>query len=44
MAALNKAYYTELRGSTGMRGLWEWLNRNDKRQRESQENRGKDGT
>eukprot|EP01049_Picozoa_sp_SAG25_P001861 SAG25_NODE_89_length_16305_cov_24.431630_1_plen_263_part_10 len=42
IAALNEAYYTELRGSTGMRGLWEWFNRNNDRQRESQENRGKE--
>jgi hypothetical protein len=36
MAALNDAYYKELRGSTGMRGLWEWFNRNNEKQRQSQ--------
>jgi hypothetical protein len=35
LKALTDGYYRELRGSVGMRGFWEWFNRNNPRQRQS---------
>ena len=39
--ALFDGYYTQLRGSVGARGFWEWFNRNNDQQKESIENKGK---
>eukprot|EP01047_Picozoa_sp_COSAG01_P038361 COSAG01_NODE_3109_length_6574_cov_52.415907_4_plen_509_part_00 len=39
--ALNDGYYTQLRGSVGARGFWEWFKRNDQKQKQSLEDRGK---
>eukprot|EP01047_Picozoa_sp_COSAG01_P096070 COSAG01_NODE_26643_length_707_cov_1.861842_1_plen_183_part_10 len=35
LKALTDGYYRELRGSVGMRGFWEWFNRNNPQQRQS---------
>ena len=38
--ALNDGYYTQLRGSVGARGFWEWFKRNNERQKRSLELQG----
>jgi hypothetical protein len=41
MEALNDAYYRELKGALGVRAFWEWFKRNNDKQKESIENKGK---
>jgi hypothetical protein len=41
MEALNDAYYRELKGALGVRAFWEWFKRNNEKQKESIENKGK---
>eukprot|EP01047_Picozoa_sp_COSAG01_P028987 COSAG01_NODE_1969_length_8767_cov_72.274689_2_plen_508_part_00 len=40
LEALNDGYYTQLRGSVGARGFWEWFKRNNEKQKESMKLRG----
>ena len=34
LEALNDGYYTQLRGSVGARGFWEWFKRNNEKQKD----------
>eukprot|EP01047_Picozoa_sp_COSAG01_P112770 COSAG01_NODE_41501_length_450_cov_11.794872_1_plen_96_part_01 len=38
---MNDGYYTQLRGSVGARGFWEWFKRNNKTQKQSFKDQGK---